>query len=99
MPFAAAVKEAARAELPLFCYEAEGTEPLPVHLAGERTPETVSVVIGPEGGFEEAEADEARALGMKMTGLGRRILRTETAAPAVLACLSCRYEMGRTLNT
>ena len=99
MPFAAAVKEAARAELPLFCYEAEGTDPLPVHLAGERTPETVSVVIGPEGGFEEAEADEARALGMKMTGLGRRILRTETAEPAVLACLSCRYEMGRALNT
>ncbi len=96
VPFTAAITEAARADLPLFCYEAEGTEPLPVHLSPEKIPGTVSVVIGPEGGFEEAEADEARALGMKMTGLGRRILRTETAAPAVLACLSCRYEMERT---
>ena len=95
MPFRDAIREAARADLPLFCYEAEGTEPLPVHCAGDAIPGTVSVVIGPEGGFEPSEADEARALGMKMTGLGHRILRTETAAPAALACLSFRYEMGR----
>ena len=95
MPFRDAIREAARADLPLFCYEAEGTEPLPAHCTGDRIPESVSVVIGPEGGFEPSEAEEARALGMKMTGLGHRILRTETAAPATLACLSFRYEMGR----
>ena len=95
VPFRDAAAEAARADLPLFCYEGEGTEPLPAHCAESAAPGTVSVVIGPEGGFEAAEADEARALGMRMTGLGRRILRTETAAPAVLACLSYRYEMTR----
>ncbi|MBQ7983973.1 MAG: 16S rRNA (uracil(1498)-N(3))-methyltransferase, partial [Clostridia bacterium] len=46
-----------------------------------------------EGGFEEEEAALAKEHGMKLTGLGRRILRTETAAPFVLSCLSCRYEL------
>ena len=86
MPFRDAIREAARADLP---------ELLSAHCTGDRVPESVSVVIGPEGGFEPSEAEEARALGMKMTGLGHRILRTETAAPATLACLSFRYEMGR----
>lgn len=95
IPFRRALEEAARADLPLFCYEGEGTRPLPSHFEACADPRTVSVVIGPEGGFEEAEAEAAGSLGMKMTGLGKRILRTETAAPAVLAMLSCRYELGR----
>ena len=50
-------------------------------------------MIGPEGGFEEAEAELAGSAGMKMTGLGNRILRTETAAPFVLSCLAYEYEL------
>ena len=95
MPFSAAVGEAARADLPLFCYEGGGetpTVPLPELMKG--TPRTVSVMIGPEGGFEPEEAVMAVEAGMKAAGLGRRILRTETAAPFVLAALVCRYELA-----
>ena len=93
MRFSDAVKEAAEASLPLFCYEGEGTKPLS-HLTEEcKKPESVSVVIGPEGGFSDDEVTAARDARMLLTGLGKRILRTETAAPFVLACISYRYEM------
>jgi 16S rRNA (uracil1498-N3)-methyltransferase len=50
-------------------------------------PEARSVVIcvGPEGGFAESEVVEARQGGFRTVHLGRRILRTETAAVAALA--------------
>ena len=52
-----------------------------------------TIMIGSEGGFSPEEAARAEAAGMKMTGLGKRILRTETAAPFVLGCLVYRFEM------
>ena len=51
-------------------------------------------MIGPEGGFEPEEAAAAVKAGMKAAGLGRRILRTETAAPFVLTAPCCRYELS-----
>jgi len=48
---------------------------------------SVLVVIGPEGGFASDEVDRARAAGASAISLGRRILRTETAALVVLAAL------------
>jgi len=47
----------------------------------------VLVVIGPEGGFSETEVELAQAAGALPISLGARILRTETAALAVLAAL------------
>lgn len=41
---------------------------------------TVGVFIGPEGGFEKAEIEKAIEAGGKAISLGKRILRTETAA-------------------
>ncbi len=49
--------------------------------------QSVGIFIGPEGGFEEAEVEQAMASGAKSITLGRRILRTETAGMAVLAML------------
>lgn len=93
--FEDAILLAARADLPLFCYEGGGCEPLSRITGAVKAPGTVSVVIGPEGGFEPSEAEAAGRAGLRMTGLGRRILRTETAAPFVLSCLSFRYELER----
>jgi 16S rRNA (uracil1498-N3)-methyltransferase len=45
------------------------------------------VVVGPEGGFSHAESEAARASGAHLLSLGRRILRTETAALAAVAIL------------
>ena len=98
MTFDRMLAEAARADLPLFCYEEEdrcrlGTllEELSARV-GEGRP-SVSVVVGPEGGFSPEEAEKARAAGLCCVSLGPRILRTESAAPFVLAALSAFCEL------
>ncbi len=49
---------------------------------------TVGILIGPEGGFEENEIASAVERGGKTVSLGKRILRTETAAiTAVSMCM------------
>lgn len=54
--------------------------------------ESVAVFIGPEGGFEEKEIEAAVEKGFAPITLGRRILRTETAGPAVLSWLMYHFE-------
>ena len=93
-----AVKEAAAAELPLFCYEGEDQCSLPQAVRRCKKPKTISLMIGSEGGFSVDEAELARQNGMCSVGLGKRILRTETASSFVLACLSFAYEMEETYN-
>ncbi len=53
---------------------------------------SVAVLIGPEGGFDEDEVKYAKQQGAEVITLGRRILRTETAGPAVLAMLGLCLE-------
>ena len=69
----------------LFCDEdAPGQNPLPhvAALAGER----MGLLVGPEGGFSEAERNTLRALPFVVPiPLGPRILRADTAAVAALA--------------
>ncbi len=100
LSFARAVEEASRAQIALFCYEGEGTEPLPTvlkrckaELAADAVP-TVSLLIGSEGGFSPSEAEAAKQAGLIPVGLGKRILRTETAASFALACLVYELEMN-----
>ncbi|MCL2863992.1 MAG: 16S rRNA (uracil(1498)-N(3))-methyltransferase [Lachnospiraceae bacterium] len=52
---------------------------------------SIGIFIGPEGGFEQEEVALAVSYGARMITLGKRILRTETAAMAMLAILM--YEM------
>jgi 16S rRNA (uracil1498-N3)-methyltransferase len=52
----------------------------------------VALFIGPEGGYEAAEVEEATAHGVLPMTLGRRILRTETAA--VVGAALVLYELG-----
>ncbi len=90
--FRQAVEAAARDGLSLFCYEELGkTEPLAA-LLPETPPVTLSFFVGPEGGFDPAEAVTAVTAGARLCGLGPRILRTETASGYVLAALSVLYE-------
>ena len=49
--------------------------------------ESVSLLIGPEGGFSTSEMKTLEAQGVKAVTLGRRILRTESAGPAAIAIL------------
>jgi len=48
---------------------------------------TISFMIGSEGGFDALEAEKAREKGISIVGLGKRILRCETAPIAALSAL------------
>ena len=61
-------------------------------IAGIGDGESVAVFIGPEGGIDEKEIEAAAEAGAKMITLGRRILRTETAAISTLAILMFMFE-------
>ncbi|MGH7277675.1 MAG: 16S rRNA (uracil(1498)-N(3))-methyltransferase [Candidatus Rokuibacteriota bacterium] len=54
-------------------------------------PSSATVLIGPEGGLTAAEVDAARRSGFASVRVGPRILRTETAGPAVIAIVQSRY--------
>lgn len=51
-----------------------------------------SLLIGPEGGFEWGEVEQARVAGFISVSLGRRVLRVDTAALAALTVI--QYESG-----
>ena len=77
----------------LIPYElADGMEKTREILNGVQPGQSVAVLIGPEGGFEESEIAYAREKGMREITLGRRILRTETAGMTVLAALMLQLE-------
>ena len=72
----------------LFFYECGGL-PLPEALGGivQKGLTDVAVVIGPEGGFDLAEAQALQESGALTATLGKRILRTETAPIAAAAAI------------
>jgi 16S rRNA (uracil1498-N3)-methyltransferase len=89
-PLRACLDEARHADLALCLWEGE-QRPLGIALAEAERPRRVAVLVGPEGGFDREEVDAARAGGWQIAGLGARILRTETAGPAVIAILQSRW--------
>ena len=68
----------------LLCYEGGG-QPIGTLVTPEDT--AVSLVVGPEGGFDVAEVEAVLAAGGKIATLGPRILRCETAPLAAMAVL------------
>jgi 16S rRNA (uracil1498-N3)-methyltransferase len=97
-PFAEAIAPAADAEgatISLLLYE--GLAP-PLHtlLPAERSRpvQVVRLLIGPEGGFSEAEVAAAVAAGFAPASLGPRVLRAETAVVAALAVLQYALAAG-----
>lgn len=52
----------------------------------------IGIFIGPEGGFDEQEVNQAEEIGAKPITLGNRILRTETAGLAILSMLIYNLE-------
>ena len=93
LDFDGMLAEASRCGLPLFCYENEDGNLLGNVIRGSDSNE-ISVVIGAEGGFSSEEAEKAITAGLIPVGLGKRILRCETASSFVLACISlCRELM------
>ena len=89
--YEAALAEAAQSEKALLFYEHE--EALTLKMALSSSPyHTVSLLTGPEGGLEEKEVEQARAAGLQVCTLGRRILRCETAPLCALSAVM--YDAG-----
>ena len=93
--FADGVRLAASAELPMICYEDERHISIAdvLRRIAADVPSTASVFVGPEGGFSHEEIASAAGNGMISVGLGKRILRTETASSFALACIACFFEL------
>ena len=78
-------------QLKLFFWEGESGQKL-AQIRRERDRlDSILLVIGPEGGFSPAEATEAKRCGFQPVSLGKRILRTETAALAALSIVQCLW--------
>lgn len=69
----------------------EGTEPIKKVLKKKPGVKKIIVLIGPEGGISAAEAGIAENQGFYPVSLGPNILRTETAAIAVLSMIGYEY--------
>lgn len=90
LTFGDAVQAARAAGRALIAYE--GHAPHTIRDALQSAPRSVALFVGPEGGYEPEEVDEAVAAGAVAVTLGRRILRTETAA--VVGAALILHELG-----
>jgi 16S rRNA (uracil1498-N3)-methyltransferase len=83
LPFEAAIEQATHEGATLVAYEEEHHATLRQALRDGG--DTVSIFVGPEGGFTRGEARLAQEIGACVITLGPRILRTETASPVLAA--------------
>ncbi len=93
MSFKEAVKYSSYAKVKIIPYElSEGMEKTREIIESTKPGEDIAVFIGPEGGFDKEEIEEALRQGIIPITLGRRILRTETAGMTVLSILMYHLE-------
>lgn len=95
MSFEKALEYAKELDLLLVPYEcAESVKALQEKLGGIKSGMSVGIFIGPEGGYEGSEIEKARNCGGEIVSLGKRILRTETAAIAALSICMFNIEIN-----
>lgn len=83
---AAWLRQPASAPIRLMLAPSAG-EALPRAIPGQK----VELLVGPEGGFTAEEEGAAATAGFRAVRLGPRILRAETAGPAMLAALNALW--------
>lgn len=81
LSFNDAIEKAKELDVFLVPYESkDGMNSTKEALLAIKDGSTVGILIGPEGGFEEKEIERAEKADGRIISLGKRILRTETAA-------------------
>jgi len=90
LDFAQAIEHAAGEGRVVMAFEGERRGSVRAALDG--APRTVSIFVGPEGGYAPEEVAAARQAGARLVTLGPRVLRTETASPLLAALVL--YELG-----
>ena len=84
--FRSAIVRAKEADLPILFYENERATTLHMALeSGEY--KSVSLMTGPEGGYDDREVQTAAESGIRICTLGKRILRCETAPLCALSAV------------
>lgn len=84
VPVGQFLKETDRSDLNLVFHSTDMGRPLEECLVDTRAPR-VTLLVGPEAGFTPEEVAAAGEAGFKVVSLGRRVLRSETAAPVACA--------------
>lgn len=54
---------------------------------------TITIIVGPEGGFDQKEIDQMKKIGIQECSLGKRILRSETAPLYMLSVIGYTREL------
>jgi 16S rRNA (uracil1498-N3)-methyltransferase len=80
-------------DLVLFPYENEEGKTIKDELKNCGDVKNIAVIIGPEGGFSDEEAELIVAAGGKSVSLGKTTLRTETAGMAAIAMIMYELEL------
>ena len=55
---------------------------------------SITIIVGPEGGFDLQEVEKMQAMGVVPCSIGNRILRSETAPLYMLSVIGYRRELG-----
>ncbi len=76
-----------------FCLSSEGGA-LKRNIRHKGRPCNILVLIGPEGGFSSEEIKQAKLSGFNLINLGANVLKSDTAALAVLSILQYEYGGG-----
>ena len=90
LTFKEAVEFSKDLDLVIAPYENERSTSIKEALSG-KTPKSVGIFIGPEGGIADEEIEILEKAGIKTVTLGKRILRTETAGLAALTAVMYEY--------
>ncbi len=98
LSFKEAAKQIANAKISFIPWECEEEMSIKSILCkakdiGAENKPVIAFMIGPEGGFDHEEIEFAKKLGISSITLGKRILRTETVAPAILAMILYEIEL------
>ncbi len=83
--FKDALRRANLSQLSILFYENEQSTTL--QMAIDKFYDSISIMTGPEGGYEDTEVEEALMHGLKVCTLGKRILRCETAPLCALSAI------------
>ncbi|MBQ8504183.1 MAG: 16S rRNA (uracil(1498)-N(3))-methyltransferase [Clostridia bacterium] len=93
--FRKAIEKSKELDLFIIPYENEkGMAATKDTLGKIRSGMSLGILIGPEGGFEEREIQAATGNGVETVSLGKRILRTETAAITAVGMCMLHIEMN-----
>ncbi len=95
LPYKLALSKAAELDLLLVPYESkDGMKSTAQALAEIKDGMSVGILIGPEGGFDLKEIEAAEEKGGRIISLGKRILRTETAAITAVGMCMLQAELN-----